>query len=126
LNEYLPLLRGPVRSTWALELLLLLRQRGTEGHSFDGLVRELRATPSLVRRCLEQLEAGGLIACDPGDRCRFAPASPVLAEMCAALEAAYRERPLAIINAITAAPDDRLRDFSNAFRLKPPKDESDA
>jgi hypothetical protein len=107
-------------------MLLLLRQRAEEGHSLDGLVRDLRATPSLVRRCLDQLEAGGLIACEGEDRCRFAPASPALADMCAALEAAYRERPLAIINAITAAPDHRLRDFSDAFRLKPPKDESDA
>lgn len=104
-------------------MLLLLRERAGEGHSLDDLVRELRATPSLVRRCLDQLEAGGLIACEPGDRCRYAPASPVLAEMCTALEAAYRERPLTIINAISAAHDDRLRNFSDAFRLKPPKDD---
>ncbi len=120
--DYLPLLQGPVRSTWALELLLLLRRHGAAGASAEELVREMRATPSLVQRCMKELEAGGLIACEPKNRCRYAPASPILDEMCAALEAAYRERPLAIINAITAAPDDRLRNFSDAFRLRP-KDE---
>lgn len=123
MSDYLPLLRGPVRSTWALEMLLLLRERGAAGESVYGLVRELRATPTLVRRCLAQLEAGGLIACEPHEHCRYAPASPLLDEMCTALEAAYRERPLTIINAITAAPDDRLRNFSDAFRLNKPKDE---
>jgi hypothetical protein len=40
-----------------------------------------------------------------------------LGRLCEALERAYRERPVAVINAI-ASPRDRMQSFADAFRLK--------
>lgn len=79
--------------------------------------RELRATNSLVSKVLPQLESAGLLASEEG-RYRFAPASPALQELCGLLELEYRERPVAIVDAIVSTPNDRLKNFADAFRFK--------
>lgn len=48
---------------------------------------------------------------------RYAPANPMLAELTHALEQAYRQRPVAIINLI-AAPPDPIQALADAFRFK--------
>jgi|GEM_PF-273352 len=115
-DDLLGFVRSAIRSTWALELLLLLR--GQPGRTFgtDEAVLELRATRSLISTCAKQLQDAGLIVRE-GDTCRYAPASPTLDELCARLEAAYGERPVAVINAIVASPNDRLKSFADAFRF---------
>lgn len=116
-SELLTFIRGAIRSVWALELLMLVRGRAPAVLTRDQLVAELRATPSLVDRQMAELEAAGLIACEPGG-CRFAPASPKLDQLSAALAEAYRERPVAVIDAIVSSPSDKLKNFADAFRFK--------
>jgi hypothetical protein len=65
-----------------------------------------------------------MVASDDAGAWRFAPASPVLENIAAQLETAYAERPMAVISAILAAPNDRLRNFADAFRF-PKKDDKD-
>ncbi len=81
------------------------------------MARELRGTETLVSKCAPQLEAAGLIASEQGFY-RFAPASPALQELCALLEIEYRERPVAVVDAIVSTPNDRLTSFADAFRFK--------
>lgn len=115
--ELLTFIRGSFRSVWALELLLLLRKGAPASFGPEQMARELRATPTLVATCTEQLQVIGVLSCEAGN-CRYAPVSPVLADLCDALERAYRERPVAVINAIVSTPDDRLKNFADAFRFK--------
>jgi hypothetical protein len=115
--DLLAFIRSAIRSVWALELLVLMRERAPASLRRDDVVAELRATPSLVGRLLNELEAAGLITCE-GDGCRFAPASPVLDALTADLVKAYRERPVAVVDAIVSSPNDRLKDFADAFRFK--------
>ncbi|HVZ99994.1 MAG TPA: hypothetical protein VG841_06740 [Caulobacterales bacterium] len=110
-------LGGVVRSVWTLELLLLLRRRSPDGLTPEQLTRELRATPTLVLDCLRQLETAGVAASEAG-AWRFAPSSPRLAELCGRLELAYLERPVAVVDAIMASPNARLKNFADAFRFK--------
>jgi hypothetical protein len=108
--------RQHVRSVWALELLLLLRGDPARCWPPAELVRELRASNSLVADNLARFEASGLVA--PEEGCfRFAPASPTLDQLCTALEAAYRKRPVAVINMI-ARPVDPLQSLADAFKFK--------
>lgn len=111
-------IRGSVRSVWALELLLFLRQRPSQQWSEEALVRELRASSTLVKQGLATFEAVGLLSRNDDGRWAYAPASPVLDELCQSLERAYRERPVAVVNAIAASPDEKLQTFSDAFRFK--------
>jgi predicted transcriptional regulator len=116
--DLLSFIRSSIRSVWALELLLLLRNRAPAAVGLDELARELRATPNLVSKCLDALEAAGLIVCEPDRSCRYAPAAPVFDTLSAALEQAYRERPVGVVDAILSAPDHRLKSFADAFRFK--------
>ncbi|MET0294303.1 MAG: hypothetical protein ABW042_04745 [Phenylobacterium sp.] len=115
----LTFVREHIRSVWALELLLLLRRAPERNWTPDDLVRELRASGPLVSANLQALQNAGLIACDEAGRCRYAPAAEVLDRLCAELEAAYRERPVALINVI-ASPPDKLQSLADAFRIRKP------
>jgi DNA-binding IclR family transcriptional regulator len=121
-DELLGFIRATFRSTWALELLLLLRSGKTRAYAADDLVLTLRATPALIGRCLQQLQRAGLVTHDESDRWRYAPLTAALDQLTDRLAGAYTERPIAVITAIVEQPSDRLRSFSDAFRF-PSKDE---
>lgn len=120
-DDLLGFIRASIRSTWALELLLLMRKQSPRTWTPDELVLALRATPTLVSTCLDQLQTAGLLVREETGQWRYAPAAPALDQIAAELEAAYAERPVTIINAIVATPTDRLKSFADAFRF-PKKD----
>jgi hypothetical protein len=121
-DDLLSFIRASIRSTWALELLLLMRKQGPRASAPGELVLALRATPSLVSACLDQLHTAGLVVREETGLWRYAPAAPALDRLAAELEAAYAEKPVTIINAIIATPSDRLKSFADAFRF-PKKDD---
>lgn len=109
-------IREHVRSVWALELLLLLRRDPERRWTVAELVRELRASTTLVADILRQFETSGLVA-PHEDGVRYAPASQVLEALSIRLEAAYRKRPVAVINLI-AKPTHPLQSLADAFKFK--------
>jgi hypothetical protein len=117
----LAFVRNSVQSIWSLELLLLLRRKAPEGLNVDEIVAALRSSHRLISRCLEQLGDAGLVSRDEAGIARFAPANRELAVLCDALEKASQERPVALRDAIASSPNDKLRNFSDAFRLKGPE-----
>lgn len=121
-QDLLDFVKASIRSTWALELLLMLRKTAPQDYAADELVRALRATPTLISTCLDQLQRAGLVACQDPGRWRYAPAGPAIDKLAEKLEHEYGERPVTVISAIVASPNDRLKNFSDAFRF-PKKDE---
>lgn len=109
--------REHIRSVWAVELLLLLRRDPERCWAPDLLVAELRASTMLVRDNLAAFERSGLAVKDDDACWRYCPASPVLDDLASRLEAAYRERPVAIINLI-AAPPDPIQGLADAFKWR--------
>ena len=109
-------IESAVPSVWALETLLLLRSDPARAWPVDRLVAELRANATLVSDCLGGLEQAGLTLGEDGNF-RYAPASPMLRTLCDELEAAYRERPVAVVNTITRRRSDPLRGFADSFRF---------
>ncbi|WP_395670893.1 hypothetical protein [Phenylobacterium sp.] len=109
--------REHVRSVWALELLLLLKRDPERCWPPADLVRELRASQSLVSDNLDRFQRSGIVVHDDQDCFRYAPVSPVLDDLCGRLEQAYRQRPVAIINMI-AAPPDPLQGLADAFKFR--------
>jgi DNA-binding HxlR family transcriptional regulator len=103
-EELTVLVRQHLKSVWALEILLHLREQPGRIRSAQKIVSELRATTALVENTLESLERSGLIALHEAGY-SFQPASPVLAKFCEELAAIYRERPVALINLISAPGD---------------------
>jgi hypothetical protein len=104
-----------IPSVWALELLLLLRSDRERRWSAAELLKELRASTSLVDENLARLKRQGLALKDE-QGWYFAPASPRLEALTTEVAALYRERPMHTISLI--ARPDPLRALANAFRLK--------
>lgn len=123
--DVLEFIRGSIKSVWGLEILLLLKAKADQAWSADEIVRELRASTTLVTENLSVLETCGLLARTEDGRWSFAPAAPVLNELTERLEAAYRERPVGVIKAIASAPNDKLQTFADAFRLTPDRPKGD-
>ncbi len=113
----LEFMKKSVRSVWALELLLLIRGQRSRAWSMGELVGELRASEAVVAGVLSGFERDGLVARDARGAVRFAPEPGCLDQLCDALAEAYKERPLAVINAISR-PDDQIESLANAFRLR--------
>ncbi|RAK64402.1 hypothetical protein DJ019_14670 [Phenylobacterium kunshanense] len=104
-----------MRSVWAVELLLVLRRDADRAWSPEQLVAELRASINLVQDNLAAFERSGLAISGEG-AWRYAPASPVIDALAARLEAAYRERPVTIINLI--ARPDPVQGLADAFKWR--------
>jgi hypothetical protein len=110
-------IREQLRSVWALELLLLMRRKADRSWTLDELVSELRASHALVDDNLASFQRAGLVVAEDDGRYRFAPVAPVLTALCDQLDAAYRERPVTVINAIVSPPD-KLQSLADAFRIR--------
>jgi hypothetical protein len=116
-TDVLAFVSATVKSLWALELLLLMR-REQRAWLTDELVSELRASTAVVRDALAGLIEASLVAADDAGLFCYRPVSDTLDSFVAEAQSLYRTKPLAVINAIAAAPNEKLRIFADAFRLK--------
>lgn len=110
------LIRQHLASVWALEILLQLRRQPERLWTVDELVAALRATSTLVSNNLKSLETSGLTVVEDG-RHRYGPASSLLSAFADQVDAMYRERPVTVINLISA-PADRLQALADAFKFR--------
>ena len=110
--------RSSIKSVWALELLLVMRRRGSRVWTIDELTHELRSNRTLVADIVAAFAKSGLIdEREPGSF-RYQPASAELDELVQQLDRLYAERPLALIKEIVSAPNERIQSFADAFKLK--------
>lgn len=117
-DDVLSFLRTSIRSVWTLELLLLLWRAQDRAWSAAELVRELRASDSIVFDGIAALQAAGLVVSEGTDGFRYKPASSVLDLLLQRLAQLYRERPMVVTRALFASPEQKLQTFADAFRLK--------
>lgn len=117
-EETLAFAGAVVRSIWTLELLLLMKRHKDCVWKAHELVQELRASRNVVQIGLASLAGAGLVAVEPGDGFRLQPATPRLEALVESLQTLYASRPMAVINAIAAPGDEKLRIFADSFRLK--------
>lgn len=115
--ELISFVRRSLRSIWALEVLLFVRRHSPQSVRCDTIVRELRATPVLVRRLVEQLTAEHLVVPESDEAVHFHASTPELERLCELLDAASRDRPIALREAIIGSQDAKLKNFSDAFRF---------
>ncbi len=117
-DDVLAFIRASIRSVWSLELLVLMQSDSGTPWRTDRLVRELRASASVIAAGLAELGAAGLVADEGGGLYRFRPRTERLAELTARLVAAYSEMPMTVTNAILSAPNDKIQTFADAFLFK--------
>ena len=82
------------------------------------LVRELRSSETAVMEALSRMNRAGLVAQNSDGRFAFAPVSARHEQLAAEIEKAYNSTPMSVVKAIIALPEEKLRAFSAAFKLK--------
>lgn len=116
-EELQHLIRNTLKSVWALELLLLLsRERARSWSAYD-LNRELRGSLGLVADVLATFQQAGLVTEESGHY-RYKAATAELERTVHELEEAYAARPLAVVKAVLAAPNEKIQTFADAFKVK--------
>lgn len=111
--------RTAIGSVSALELLILLRRERQNRHQLAKLVRELRSSELAVGQALDHLTKSGLVAGTPDTGYHYQQGSAQLDAICERVEAAYVRRPVSLIRALLDVPDEKLRQFADAFRIAP-------
>lgn len=120
------LLHEHIESYEQLEVLLLLRRERHDACTVTALAARLHLREELVAAALEALKAGGLVAATgapPEVRFAYRPASSGIDAAAGRLEREYAERPIRIIQLMSANAIDRVRTaalhtFADAFVLK--------
>ncbi|MGN6368397.1 MAG: hypothetical protein ACTHN5_09070 [Phycisphaerae bacterium] len=119
-----------IQSVAQLEILLLLHTNPAQAWTPAAIARELRIEASGALQQLTGLASSGLVKRDPpeSDNYFFAPASEDLARGTHALAQAYLVRRVTVIGLIFAKPVDKIRVFSDAFRIRqdPPRKDPNA
>jgi hypothetical protein len=115
-------------SVLEVEILLLLYQTRPRAWSAEEIVQKLRIDLAFATQHLTKLCEHGLLRCDggpPAAMYAFAPASSELEAAAAALDRAYVDRRVSVIELIFAKPLDKIRSFADAFRIRREKDKND-
>jgi hypothetical protein len=110
----LAFVRSSIKSGWSLELLLLLYREPQKYWSVEALIRELRGSLHLVNESLDMLRTAGLIAVTEAG-VAYQPQSPERGELIAALADLYSNKPITVMKAIFASPNEKIRSLSDAF-----------
>ncbi len=115
-------LRIAIKSTWALDLLRLLKNTPERAWSAAELTAELRGSMAMVENILAQFGRWGLAAEVSSARFRYTAVSGLDATVEETLRL-YTERPVAVIELIAQTPTEmttaeKLQSFVDAFRLK--------
>jgi hypothetical protein len=114
-NEVLRMIARHIRSVEKLEVLLLLR-RSRQPWTGATVARELRIDPGSAANRLNELLAEGFVRAD-SEGCVY-DARGELDRDVDALARTYAERRVAVITAIFSQPNETLRSFADAFRIK--------
>jgi hypothetical protein len=125
------LLHEHIESYEQLEVLLLLRRERYEEWTIAGLAARLHVPEELIGPALEGLKAGGLVAvtaATPASRFAYRPISSGIDAAAGRLDREYLERPIRIIQLMSANAIERLRTaalhtFADAFVLNKKKDD---
>ncbi len=80
--------------------------------------RELRSSELVVAGALARLIAAGLVIEESEGRFCYRPARPDLSDLVDTLARFHAEFPFAVVQAILAAPNQQIRTFADAFRIK--------
>jgi hypothetical protein len=103
-----------------LEAVLLFHDDPRRDWSAEEAGQRLYVSTAVATHVLGVLSERGFFAHD-GDRHRYAPESPQLAEVVDRLALAYARHLVAVTQMIHSKPSRNLRDFVDAFRLFKPR-----
>lgn len=117
-DEVLAYVHTDIGSVWAVELLIFLKGRPGRAWRIEDLVLALRSSSLAVAQAIERLQAAGFVSQKSPGTYSFEPRSSRHLEMAAAIEKLSAEKPMTLAKAIAEIPNEKLRSFSDAFKLR--------
>ena len=124
-NELKEFIAGYFHSVIRLEVLLLLSEDRDRVWSATAVDRKLNLSPPSAKAHLDELVAQGLLVLDGEKRYRYFPSSNELSKTVRQLSNAYATQRVAVLTIVFDNRVDKVRLFSEAFRLINGKTESD-
>ncbi len=103
---------------WALNLLVLMIADPDREWTVALLINELRASNYLVAGLLNLFRQQGLASEVKPGLWKWQAKDGEIAAMARRVADAYAVTPMAVLHAIADTPNDRLRQFAEAFRLR--------
>lgn len=116
-RELAEFIQDSFRSVWSIEILLALHREAERAWEPGDLIAELRSSEAVVGRGLEDLLAAGMVLIEEDGTVRYRPVSPDQDHLTRLLADAYRVKPSAVRRLIVQGSDEKLRNFSDAFRI---------
>ena len=116
-----------VQSVIRLEVLLLIADKADKNWASAEVERKLHLSPNSTKAHLDELLAQGLLTIVDGAEetlYRYNPSSDELDQTVAQLSNAYATQRVAVLTQIFANPVDKVRLFTEAFRMIKAEDES--
>ncbi|UJR81700.1 ArsR family transcriptional regulator [Sandaracinus amylolyticus] len=101
-----------------LEILLLLRAQAGRDWNAEEVAKELRVAAISAGNRLTDLAARGLLSEVSPGRFRYAPGDPAMQAAVEGLAKVYPERRVSVIEIIFSKPNDVIRTFADAFKLR--------
>lgn len=115
-----------INSVEELETLLLLFGQPKKEWTAEDVSRELYTSIDAARKKLAHLQGRGLASKTSESHFTYSPVSEFVGRNVENLAQLYKTRRVTIITLIYSKPSDQIRDFSDAFRLKPrPEEDND-
>jgi predicted ArsR family transcriptional regulator len=127
-NELKEFIAGHCHSVIRLEVLLLLSEDRNKVWSADAVDRKLNLTPTSAKAHLDELVSQGLLRLVDGpteEQYRYRPSSDKLDKTVGQLSNAYATQRVAVLTMIFANPVDKVRLFTETFRMINGESESD-
>lgn len=104
-------------SIWTLEIFLHLKCKPWASLTPDELVKDMRASHTVVAKSIRSLIAAGMIIEDENGAFRYGPVSTEMADLAGETETLYRRQPDAVRRLIVLGGGN-LKAFSDAFKLR--------
>lgn len=96
----------------------MLANRSDKEWNSSSVSKELRCNEASAQRYLEQLASKNLLLSRETKFYQYKPGTEELNNKVLQLKDLYKEMPVAVVTCIFEKPQDKLKDLSNAFRLK--------
>lgn len=107
-----------IESVEKLEILLTLHREPDKAWSVQEVYQKRQSSLPWIARNLRDLNAQGFLQREANDCFRYAPISSDLNEQLVALDMAYQNRRIKVIELIFSKSTDDLRKFADAFRIR--------
>ncbi|HET6778910.1 MAG TPA: hypothetical protein VFH26_08465 [Gemmatimonadales bacterium] len=107
-----------IDSVEQLEVLLHLHRTPEESWDSESIARVLYSNPASITHRLAGLYSNGLLTQTSAFTYRYQPKTAELDVTVSQLAETYRQRRVAVITVIASKPMEKVRAFSEAFRLR--------